>query len=216
MPTLKYKNSQGNYVALANYLITPYVTDGTYNASTNKVATVSSIDSRIPTIVAAVESQLPGDETPVSGGTDLSFVTTGDKYIWNEAASLAASAVSETAFLSGVTTASSVANLSVAHRFAIVTVSSASSGQTLSLSGISNASTLYTNFRAGREIHIIVKNNDSSNDLTITIPNTGIFVDVTGEGSITVSKGGGYGEINLISSASSGSGGLVYIRAISS
>ena len=52
------------------------------------------------------------------------------------------------------------------------------------------------NLPDGRELHIIVHNNGDA-DITISMPNSGGFVNVVGD-TLTVSAGG-YGEINIIS-----------------
>lgn len=67
--------------------------------------------------------------------------------------------------------------------------------------------TLNQNLTVGKELHIIVYNTSDANELTITLPSSGDFVNIT-EPTITILPLG-YGEINIVSS-----GTKMYIRAL--
>ena len=85
----------------------------------------------------------------------------------------------------GHTSTSSLANVSTAKRLVIATVSG---NQSFSLSGNSLAD--------GREVYIIV-HNTSGNDITVTMPSTGNYVNVSGD-TLTV-KARSYGDISVLS-----------------
>ena len=85
----------------------------------------------------------------------------------------------------GHTSTSSLANVSTAKRLVIATVSG---NQSFSLSGNSLAD--------GREVYIIV-HNTSSSDITVTMPSTGNYVNVSGD-TLTV-KAKSYGDISVLS-----------------
>lgn len=72
--------------------------------------------------------------------------------------------------------------------------------------GSTDAITLSGTIPAGQEVHIIV-HNTSSASITITLPNTGSYINFS-EDTLTV-DGDGYTEINLLSD-----GEKVYIRTI--
>ena len=169
-----------------------------YNASTNKAATMSDIPS------------VPTHGTAASGGTDLSVVTTGEMYTWNNKSDVTigttagtafdgadgATAKAETDFLTGSngknsSALTSIANVPVTKRLVRVNLSANGS---FSLTGIP---------AAGREIHVIVK---ASAAVTITIPNTGIYACLNDSTSMSIASGK-YGEINVISD-----GDIAYIR----
>ena len=190
MAVLKYRNSQGNYVPFNTYLASAYQFDGTYDATTNKAATVYSVTSRMPTNMPASQ-----------GGTDNSLVTTGDKYKWNEAYAEGVT------FERGANTQATVASVPVTKGLVIVTIVSGQTAQAFSLGGIT---TFATDFPSGREVHIIVDNSNNSSDLTVTIPHGGNLVNVNdmASGTMTIAKNK-IGEINVLSNGTKG-----YIRYV--
>ena len=96
------------------------------------------------------------------------------------------------AYMSGHTTVSAVTSIPTTKRLCIATISSS---QTLGLNG---------SITDGREVHIIVKNNSTS-DITVTIPSS--IKNLVGENLII--EGSSYGEINLTSDGTN-----VYYRGV--
>lgn len=94
----------------------------------------------------------------------------------------------------GGTTATSVSNLPITHRLVVASISSSSS---LSLNGVP---------QIGNEIHVLIKNVGSSK-ITITIPNSGVYVNC-GKDTIDI-ESGKVGEVNAVSD-----GTKVYLRSI--
>lgn len=175
----------GSYDDLTNKI----VFNTAYDATTNKAATMSDIPS------------VPTHGTAASGGTDLSVVTTGEMYTWNNKSNVTigttvgtafdgaagATAKAETDFLTGVNNVSSIASIPVNKRLVICTATSG----TFSLASIPPA---------GREIHIILGAG------SYEIPNTGNYVLMNDNTSMSVASGK-RGEINVISDGTTG-----YIR----
>lgn len=77
MGVLKYKDSNGNFQPVVNYAIHDVVQ--TTGQNTNKVMSQKAVTDAIGT---AYESK-----TASEGGTDVSLVTTGEKYTWNNTVS---------------------------------------------------------------------------------------------------------------------------------
>lgn len=94
----------------------------------------------------------------------------------------------------GVNTINSISNIAIDKKLVVAVISASAS--------FSLASTP----PAGREIHTVVMNGGNS-DITITLPNYGLYVNL-GNDTITVGANS-YGEINCISS-----GTRIYIRSI--
>ena len=103
-------------------------------------------------------------------------------------------ATSLTDFMTGSNTVTSLSNIPITKRLVIANVSG---GQSFNLSGNTLAN--------GREIHIII-NNNSSSDITISFPTSSIYKRTADNVEI---KSGSFGEINVISD-----GSTIYIRAI--
>lgn len=92
------------------------------------------------------------------------------------------------------TSVTSLSSLSIDHNLVVAKLSGS---QSFSLSSIPNA---------GREIHVLVNNNGTS-DITITLPTASPYVPVNGDH--TTVPVGGYAEINAISD-----GTKIYLRAL--
>lgn len=97
-------------------------------------------------------------------------------------------------YLLSSTTATAITALSTAYRQIVASISA-------SASLAFNTSSAFT---AGREIHIIIKNTASA-DITVTLPNSGIYL--TDTDTLTV-PAGGYAEVNAISD-----GSKIYLRS---
>ena len=135
------------------------------------VTTSSTISGSIATIVAdSIES------SPTVSGAIESAVE-------SNSAVTASKAVAD--FYSGHNTVNTLASVPTNKRLVIATITS--STNTLSLSG--------NTLTDGSEIHIIVKNNGSS-DATVTLPTSGGYVSV---GNAIAIAAGSTGEINIIS-----------------
>ncbi len=105
-----------------------------------------------------------------------------------------ADAIAYTSYVQGVNNITSLTNIPIDKRLVIASISS---NESLTLEAIPSV---------GREIHVIIKNNASS-DIAITLPNSGGYVN-TLDSVMTVSANS-YGEINFISD-----GNIIYIKYI--
>lgn len=105
-----------------------------------------------------------------------------------------ASAISLATFMEGASFVNTLGNIPITHRLVVASVSSDSS---LTLESVPST---------GREIHIMI-HNTSSNDIAITLPDSGNYVNTLD--SVMSISANSYGEINLISD-----GNIVYIKYI--
>lgn len=105
-----------------------------------------------------------------------------------------ASAVSLATFMEGASFVNTLGNIPITYRLVVASVSSDSS---LTLESVPST---------GREIHIMI-HNTSSNDIAITLPDSGNYVNTLD--SVMTIGANSYGEINLISD-----GSIVYIKYI--
>lgn len=231
MATIKYRTSSGEYRTLTNYSvqpITPVQTTGTsatdimsQNAVTtelNKKATTATtlsgygiadakISDGVITLGGNTITPLTAEtgtvaSVTITGGTGIS-VTDSTAITTNGTRGISIStdyqnkinnATTLVSFLEGVNTTTSVASIPVTKRLCVATISG------------DGEFTLASTPSAGREIHVIVKNSNSS-DITITLPSSSSYNN-NGVDSLTV-KGSSFGEINAISD-----GSTVYIRTI--
>lgn len=231
MATIKYRTSSGEYQTLTNYSvqpITPVQTTGTsatdimsQNAVTtelNKKATTATTlsgygiaDAKISDGVITLGSNTITPLTAetgtvasvtITGGTGISVTNSapitksGKRGIsistdYRDKINIATTLAS---FSEGANTTWSVASIPVTKRLCIANV------------GGGGSFTLASTPSAGREIHVIVRNTNSS-DIIITIPSNSPYNN-NGVDSLTI-KAGSFGEINAISD-----GSTVYIRTI--
>lgn len=141
------------------------------SAVENVVSTSSTISGTVKTIVTNAMST----DSSVSGAVDT--------IVDNNAKVVASKTVTD--FLSGHSEVNTLANIPTTRRLVIATISS--STNELSLSG--------NTLTDGSEIHVIVKNNGSS-DATVTLPTSGGYVSV---GNAITIAANSTGEINIIS-----------------
>lgn len=82
MAVIKYKDSQsGQFVALTNYIVQPITPVQTTGSSTTDIMSQKAVTDALGT--KANTSDIPTHKTAASGGTDLSVVTTGEMFTWN-------------------------------------------------------------------------------------------------------------------------------------
>ena len=141
-------------------------------------------DASAITEVANDVATISGDVITLSGN----MTSLASKADLNTVSGKADSAKAVTDYYSDVTSGlTSLANIPTTHRLVTVT-----------LSDDANNLSLANTLEAGKEIHIIIyNNNNDSSDITITLPITGGYITV---GSATVKiENAKYGEINIIS-----------------
>ena len=156
---------------------------------------LSGVQNAINTAVNNLDATVSGNGTHVDVTvSQLNGKITGVSVAESDIASAAAltNLKNWCAYMSGHTTASAVTSVPTTKRLCIATISSS---QTLGLNG---------NITDGREVHIIIKNNSTS-DITVTIPSS--IKNLVGENLIIA--GSSYGEINLTSDGTN-----VYYRGI--
>lgn len=161
-------------------------TSGYTTAATTIREAIIIMDNQIEeneTVAAYALSQLNRELVNHTSDTDVHIATT-ERSQWNDIYN----------FYEGVNTVTQISSIPVNKRLCIVTISTSG---TLNLASTPSA---------GREIHIIV-NNSSSSEITITMPSTSGYVQLSGD-SLTVAASG-YGEINIVSDGTN-----MYIRAI--
>ena len=105
-----------------------------------------------------------------------------------------ADAIAYTSYVQGVNTVTSLTNIPVDKRLVIASISG------------NGSLTLKTTPSVGREVHVIIKNNSSS-DIAVTLPNSGNYVNTLD--SVMTVGANSYGEINFISD-----GNIIYIKYI--
>ena len=172
------------------------------DSSSESFLTVSSSGIKLSGVQTAINTAVNNLDATVSGNgthvdvtvSQLNGKITGVTVAESDIASAAAltNLTNWCAYMSGHTTASAVTSVPTTKRLCIATISSS---QTLGLNG---------NITDGREVHIIVKNNSTS-DITVTIPSS--IKNLVGENLIIA--GSSYGEINLTSDGTN-----VYYRGI--
>lgn len=260
MAVLKYKNAQGEYVALNNYSVSPITIEQTTGTNTDTVmsqnavttalaskadtdsvysktdanniflsqesaantyatstdvsslsTTVTSIQETVNNLPSSIDDAVTSasasgaspltlsasisDNTLTISGSIAEATSSANGYMTTTQVANLTDALSEYTYNNGVTTASSIASIPVTYKLAVCTISANGS--------FSLASTL----SAGKELHAIV-HNSSSSDITITLPNSGSYVTMDGEDTLTV-DGSGYADINVVSD-----GTTMYIRAL--
>lgn len=158
-------------VAVGNHTHTSSDVTDFSSAVENVVSTSSTISGTVKTIVTNAMST----DSSVSGAVDT-IVDNNTKVVASKTV---------TDFLSGHIEVNTLANIPTTKRLVIATISS--STNELSLSG--------NTLTDGSEIHVIVKNNGSS-DTTVTLPTSGGYVSV---GNAITIAANSTGEINIIS-----------------
>lgn len=130
MAVLKYKNASGDFVAISNYNVQPITPVQTTGSSTTDImsqnAVTTALGTKQNTIAfnttynassnkAATMKDIPSHGTATSGSSTNSVVTLGEMYNWNAAYAEAVT------FGLGANTATTVASLPVTKRLVIVT-----------------------------------------------------------------------------------------------
>ncbi len=165
------------------------ITSGTFDAARIPALPYAASDHSHPEYLTA-DSSLNGSK--ITSGT-ISYARLPT------ATSTASGIISSTNFkyLLSSTTATAITALSTSYRQVIASISASAAF----------AFTGSTAFAAGREIHVIIKNTSSS-DITVTLPNAGIY-DNGGTDTLTI-PAGAHAEVNAISD-----GSKIYLRAVS-
>ena len=172
------------------------------DSSSESFLTVSSSGIKLSGVQTAINTAVNNLDATVSGNgthvdvtvSQLNGKITGVTVAESDIASASAltNLTNWCAYMSGHTTASAVTSIPTTKRLCIATISTS---QTLGLNG---------SITDGREVHIIVKNNSTS-DITVTIPSS--ITNLVGENLLIA--GSSYGEINLTSD-----GSKIYYRGI--
>lgn len=156
-------------------------TDTTYTLSSFGVNATAAELNYCNGVTSNIQTQLNGKaSTSVASSSANGLLSSTDK-AWID-------------FMNGSTTGTNIASVPVTKHLCVVTISANGSFKLASTPA------------AGREIHVIVKNNNSS-DITISMPTATGYVNMSGD-ELTVA-GNGYADINVISDGTN-----MYVRAL--
>lgn len=185
------------------------ITSGTFAAAripslaASKITTGTFAAARIPDLSAtyATASHTHDDYLTANSALNGSKITSGTvpSARLPSATADAAGILSYTNFryiLSSVT-ATAITALSTSYRQVVASISASASFKF----------TGSTAFSAGREIHVLIKNTSTTDEITVTLPNSGIYNN-GGTDTLTI-PAGGYAEVNAISD-----GSKIYLRAV--
>ena len=171
MAVLKFKNQDGEWVALTNYSVSPIEPVQTTGSSTTAVMSQNAV---------TVELNKKANTTHTHTVSQITDLNLGN-YATTESVS---QAISDATFNNGHNAVSSVTGIPVSKRLVIATISN------------NGSFTLASTPADGREINVIV-HNTSGSDIEITMPSGSNYVNMSGD-TLTVA-GSSYADINVIS-----------------
>lgn len=156
-------------------------TDTTYTLDSFGITATAAELNYCDGVTSNIQTQLNGKaSTSVATSSANGLLSSSDK-AWID-------------FMNGSTTGTNIASVPVTKHLCVVTISADGTFELASTPA------------AGREVHVIVKNTSSS-DITIGIPTSSPYVNMSGD-SLTVA-GNGYADINVISDGTN-----MYVRAL--
>ena len=193
------KNEKSTITQEIEKVKTDYVSNNSFNTALSSYTTTTDLTNSLNTKVDKVAGKdLSTNDFTNAFKTKLEGLSNyNDADIKNSINTLSqnvANAISNTAYLEGVSKVTSVANIPITYRLVIAAISASAS---LTFADVPSS---------GKEIHVIIHNTANS-EIAITLPNSGNYVNTLD--SVMSIDANSYGEINFISD-----GDIIYIKYI--